>query len=111
MSVEIASGKKSLGQFASNRGYSELIAESAHDPVLKKFFGDGYAADIEAVKAVAASLTELAASPIDEEVANTAKGLAALIEGQSLVFITNGTFDDNADDHEHPAEAEADRVA
>ena len=37
MSVELFSDKGELGQFASNGGYSDLIAASQKDPVLKKF--------------------------------------------------------------------------
>ena len=90
MSIEVATENGSLGQFASNLGYTELIDATEDNPTLKKFFDSGYAANEEDVKSVVAQLKALEG---DVDVTKTAKGLAALIDGKDLVFITNGESD------------------
>lgn len=91
MSIEVANASGSLGQFASNQGYTDLIETGQDNPILKKFFND---ASTESVSEVEAALNKVK-SPKD--VATTAHELAALIHGQDLVYITNGTHDKTDD--------------
>jgi hypothetical protein len=106
MSYEVASEAGSLGQFASNCGYGDLIAASASNETLKEFFSLGYAADPATVKNVAAALKALAVDPnTADDVSSTALGLASLIAGEELVFLTNGTYD-GEDDPEEPEDSE-----
>ena len=90
MSIEVYSRSGSLGQFASNKGYSDLIAASQKDPVLRPFFDNANTDNPKEIAAVADRLGVLA-EKAPEDVASTAKELQKLIQGQSLVFITNGT--------------------
>jgi Putative phage serine protease XkdF len=92
MSVELFSPDGELGQFASSDGYSDLIAASQKDPVLKKFFDD---ANTEDTAKVASALNKLKSS---DDVEATAKGLADLMKDQNLVYISNGTYDKNDED-------------
>ena len=92
MSIELFSDKGELGQFASNGGYSDLIAASQKDPVLKKFFDD---ANTEDTTKVAEALRTLHSS---DDVEKTAKILAGLMEDQDLVYISNGTYDKDDED-------------
>jgi hypothetical protein len=92
MGIELANENGTLGQFASNAGYSDLIEIAQSIPALKKFFDDANTEDVQPV----ISALERVTSPPD--VANTAHQLAALMHGQDLVFITNGTFDGDDED-------------
>lgn len=94
MSIELFSDKGELGQFASNGGYSDLIAASQKDSVLKKFFDD---ANTEDTSKVASALKSLKSS---DDVEQTAKTLAGLMEDQDLVYISNGTYDKDDEDVE-----------
>lgn len=95
MSVEAANATGAIGQFASNKGHSDLIAAAQNNAVLKQFFDDGHAADSLTVKAVVSALKALAADPATAaDVAGTAKGLASMMAGEDLVYLTNGTYDD-----------------
>ena len=88
MSVEIGNGTELLGQFASNKGYSDLIHATAKDyPALKKFFSYGATDDISNVER---ELVVLADVSEDADVVSTAKALAGLIDGQDVAVITNG---------------------
>ena len=87
MSIELANEYGSLGQFASNSGYSDLIEVSQAIPTLKKFFDDANTEDVPAVESALERIT----SP--QDVVTTAQQLAALMHGQDLVYITNGTYD------------------
>lgn len=99
MSIEVANAEGSLGQFASNAGYSDLIEAAQNNPTLKKFFDD---ANTEEVKPVIEALNEI---KTPKDVAASAHQLAALMEGQSLVYITNGTH--QGDDKVNKAEGDA----
>lgn len=90
MSIEVSNSSGCLGQFASNSGYTDLIEASQKNPILKKFFLD---ANTEDVPAIIDALKNLDA---DHDVLETAAALIDLIEGQKLVFITNGTHDDGS---------------
>lgn len=87
MSIELANAGGVLGQFASNKGYSDLIDVCQAIPVLKKFFDD---ANTEDVPGVEDALNRITTPP---DVVSTAHQLAALMHGQDLVYITNGTYD------------------
>ena len=89
MSMYISNGKDDLGQFASNSGYSDLIA-AAKTPALKMFFAAASADGKDVVAHVADALRSIDA---DKDVESTAKGLADMIDGEDLVFITDGTHD------------------
>jgi hypothetical protein len=92
MSIELANEHETLGQFASNQGFSDLIEVAQAIPVLKVFFDNANTEDTPLVIAALERIT----SPPDVEA--TARQLAALMHGQDLVFITNGTYD--GDDEE-----------
>jgi hypothetical protein len=92
MSVEIVNGNNvSLGQFASNKGYSDLIAavdeEDGYNS-LKAFLEAGMTKDVVGVGADLLSFSNSA----DKEVAMTAVGLERLLRGQKIaVMITDGS--------------------
>jgi hypothetical protein len=86
MSYEVANVNESLGQFASNKGYSDLIT-AAKTPALRLFFQHGATEDVPAVVAELRALEHSA----DPDVGKTAKTFADLIRGQDLVVIHNGT--------------------
>ncbi len=93
MSIELAdarwadgTGKGLLGQFASTRGYSDLIA-AAKTPALRKFFKNGSTSDVKAC------MSELRALAINspKDVASTAMALESLMRrAGKLAIITNG---------------------
>jgi hypothetical protein len=88
MSIELGNGKTLLGQIASNHGYVDLI-NAAHHPALVSFFAQGYT---EYVPGCIKDLEELAADKkTAKDVASTARGLAKLMQGQTLCVITDGT--------------------
>jgi hypothetical protein len=88
MSVEVVGKSGSLGQFASNAGYSDLIAACKDDKILDGFFEAGCLNGKPAVAITVAALRKLKA---DADVQKTAAGLADMIDGQDLVVISNGT--------------------
>ncbi len=92
MSMYVNTATEELGQFASNNGYSDLIEASKGDRMLKVFFAAGAANTPEMVEEVCKALRgldDMASSDVTE----TANGLADLIEGEDLVYITDGTHD------------------
>lgn len=96
MSIELANEEGTLGQFASNKGYSDLIEVCQAIPVLSKFFDDANTEDVSGIESALNNIT----SPPD--VVTTAHQLAALMYGQDLVYITNGTYDkSDVDKSEH----------
>lgn len=88
MSMEVANETELLGQFASNRGYSDLIkaATSAY-PALRSLVKHGAS---EHVPAVIADLDKLIGAHKRADVVSTAKALKELIAHQDLIVITNG---------------------
>lgn len=98
MSVEVFDEEGELGPFASNSGYSDLIAASQDNPALKRFFDNASAEDDE-VNAVAEELKKLAAGE-PSDIAETAETLLRLIYGHELVYISNGTYDKPDDGEE-----------
>jgi hypothetical protein len=98
MSVQLANakwldGEESglLGQFASTRGYSDLIAavesKVRNYPAINMFFERGVT---EHVNQVRAELAKLVKATGDKDVASTAKALLELSDGQKMLIITNG---------------------
>ena len=75
-----------LGQFASNRGYSDLIKASAGYPALSNFFRVGVTDEVTRVREELGRLAERASA----DVASTARALLALSDGQELIIITDG---------------------
>ena len=93
MSIELANekwmdGHESglLGQFASTRGYSDLIDAAKDSPSLAKFFKAGYSEDVAAVQK---DLKEISGHE-NADVASTAKALLDLTQGQEFLMVTNG---------------------
>jgi hypothetical protein len=95
MSMELANEKwlghnpsGLLGQFASTRGYSDLISAAKKHKLLalQELFRHGVSGDVEQVRAELKTLAGLA--PAD--VASTAKALRDLAEDQDMILITNG---------------------
>lgn len=93
MSVELATekyldgkGEGLLGQFASNKGYSDLIAAAKKYPAFEKFVEDGAT---ENVGPVCKDLEKMAASAPDD-VASTAAALLKLMRGKKFVMIARG---------------------
>ncbi len=119
MSMYVNNADKELGQFASNAGYADLIEASKKNTLLKMFFAAASADGKDVVEDVCDSLRDLNGSADVESTANT---LADLMEGEDLVYITDGTHDgddtnkgygdDNADEvdenemHEEPEDAD-----
>jgi hypothetical protein len=107
--VELASEHALLGQFASNKGYSDLIdaAKRSEYPALAQFFKHGAT---ESTGPVKQELQELV-STSDSDVATTAGDLLRLIGNNDLVIITDGTGEeddgvDKTDSPQDPIEAE-----
>jgi predicted ABC-type ATPase len=94
MAMYVSGESGELGQFASNAGFTALIESSAHVPELKAFFDKASADERGDVDTVCARLRSLKAP---KEVKSTASGLADMIDGEDVVFITNGTHDDSVD--------------
>ena len=89
MSYEVASGNKSLGQFASNKGYSDFIAAVRRGiyPALKRLVNSGQSDNVDAVRE---ELSALATVVSDRDVAASARELAGLIKGQKKIVISDG---------------------
>ena len=77
-----------LGQFASTKGYGDLIeaANGKDYPVLFQFFTDGVTAEVEQARA---ELMRLAAVS-RKDVASTARAMRKLADGQEIIIVTNG---------------------
>lgn len=86
MSYELANDTKSLGQFASNRGYSDLIIAAESYTALAKFFDAG---ETDQTEDCVTELKQLAEAE-GGGVAKTATALAKLLDGQEWVAITDG---------------------
>jgi uncharacterized iron-regulated protein len=86
MSYEVANHKESLGQFASNKGYGDLIEAATCYKAAAEFFRTGVTED---VRAVIKDLRDIAEKAVPD-VAETAKTLAKLIKGQKIAIITDG---------------------
>ncbi len=85
-------GKGLLGQFASTKGYSDLIAavEGEKYRALNEFFEHGVTGD---VKTCRAELKKLADDPkTDADGATTANALRDLVDGLEVAIITNGAY-------------------
>lgn len=94
MSMHINTATKELGQFASNRGYADLVEASKGDHTLKMFFDAGSADDAHVVAAVCKALRDLGeGDKVSAYVSETATDLADMIEGKELVYVTDGTHD------------------
>jgi len=99
VSYEVSNSTSSLGQFASNQGYSNLaryiLAHRDTYPSLTHLIQSG------ATKAVDDCITELeilAESCSNKTTAGTATILAKLIQGQSVIAITDGDEQPSTDD-------------
>ena len=95
MSLELANEKwlghnpkGLLGQFASTKGYSELMdaANKKDYPTLYQFFEDGVTGDVGQVRAELKTLAAVAS----KDVANCARIMRDLAEGQTMLIITDG---------------------
>ena len=109
MSMYVSNGTTELGQFASNKGYDDLIEAARQSPSLKMFFS---AASADGKDVVGHVCSELRALKAPKDVLSTAKGLADMIDGEDLVFITDGTHDGDGtkkfgDDAYEPEDANA----
>jgi len=91
VSVEVANAERSLGQFASNAGYSALIAAADDYPNLKMWFTVGVT---EEVDSCVQELAKLATEVNDNDVAETAHTLASLIVDEKVAVITDGVVSD-----------------
>ncbi len=87
MSWYLANEKGIIDQFASGKGFADLRAAAAHAPALKDFFDEGATKNILLCVMELDKLAKSAAAP---DVRETAKGLAALLRGQTLVSVTQG---------------------
>lgn len=86
MSYEVVTDEGPKGQFASNLGYSDLItkAEDMNLEALNQLFDSGES------KNVSECIEELKNIKAPDDVAETAKTLAKLIDGAKEVMITDG---------------------
>lgn len=103
MSMQINSATKELGQFASNNGYADLVEASKSDHTLKMFFDAGSADGDHVIDAICEALRNV---KCNDEVGKTADGLADMIDGQDLVYITDGTHDGTEKAEDDNAEPE-----
>lgn len=87
MSWYLATAKTIIDQFASGAGLVALKAASKPYRTLSDFFDDGTTRNV-AICIV--QLDAVARNESDADVKATAKGLAKLMDGQSVVFITQG---------------------
>ena len=79
-----------VDQFASGRGLTDLttaIEAAGEYPALDEFFREGVS---ERVSELRAELAKFAAKEADADIAKTARGLAKLMKGQTLVMVTQG---------------------
>lgn len=91
MSYEVIGDVESLGQFASNAGFTDLVeaAQGKGLSLLVRFLESG---ETDQTHDVAAQLRQLQAPP---SVVETAKHLASLIEDQKSVLISDGIVEDD----------------
>jgi len=91
MSMEVATAEKSLGQFASNNGYTELMqyVTKAY-PNVTEFFKTGITDEVSDVCKELKAISLKAPSPI----AKTAEDLYRRIVGHTVVMITDGAAND-----------------
>ena len=92
MSIELADeryldgkGVGLLGQFASNKGYSDLLA-AAKTPALRRFFKTGATEDVKKVKSELRALSLTA----PKDVAETALALEKLLGNLKFAMIARG---------------------
>jgi hypothetical protein len=88
MSWYVANANKILDQFASGRGYSDLIHAAEDYPSLTAFFETGSTANV--VDCVKELETIVRDHKTPGDVRLTAKGLAEIIRGQEIAVITQG---------------------
>lgn len=74
-------------QFASGHGLADLRRAAAPYSSLMHFINDGMTKNVDVCES---QLRQLAERTTDEDVRNTAIGLADLMKGQDLVAITQG---------------------
>jgi hypothetical protein len=93
MSIELANARwldghedGLLGQFASTRGYSDLIRAASSYAALSELFRDGATEKVDEARKELAQLVKRG-SP---DVASTARALLELSDGQEMLIITNG---------------------
>ena len=94
MSWYLANSKGMIDQFASISGLKALRSASSQKKELAEFFETGETSE---VPACIKELLQIAKSHGNEDVANTARGLADLMHGQDSVSITQGFEPDNED--------------
>ena len=87
MSYEVISRGISIGQFASNKGYADLIKAAKKYPSLAALFRNGTSTS---TIQIAVELKALARETKDAGVASTAMTLADLVRGQREIIITDG---------------------
>ena len=96
MSIELANEKwlghnpnGLLGQFASTKGYSDLIAATGKGyPALEDWFESGVTGNVKGCRAELKKLAEDSKTPKD--IASTANALRDLVDGLEVAIITNG---------------------
>lgn len=92
MSMELANERESLGQFATNKGYTQLIRAAKPYPALNQFFREGATKDIAGCRSELAALAKVSGS----EVADTARALSSLMDGQKVAVVTSGEANESA---------------
>jgi hypothetical protein len=88
MSYEIFGDTECLGQFASGKGYNDLIEAAKDSPALNKLIDAGESSDVAGV------IEELNKIEGPADVVSTATGLAKMIQGQKSILISNGLVKD-----------------
>jgi len=95
VSYSVVGDEELLGQFATNKGYADLIEAAQGLPVLEDFFENG---ETERVPEVVTALRVMAHVTDDSDIKTTARGLADLIKGQKSVMVTDGMVEDDGDE-------------
>ena len=93
MSVEVADANGPFAQVASNNGFQDLVDATRGDPVLATFFYHGATED---TPTVARHLEQLQARA---DIMQTARNLAAVIQGHDFAILTRGESADIPDDN------------
>jgi len=106
MSVELANEHGPLGQFASNAGYSDLIAAvTSKYPNLHLFLQTG-STEGRALKSVQAELRTFSGSVTDDDVRSTALALDHLLADTDLAIITTGEENEESTDKQDATDFE-----
>ena len=94
MSLYLANETEVIGQFASNKGYTDLIAASKGFRNLTSLFENGVSESIDDLQTELKLIVKHCKLP---DIVSSAKALDTLLEGQDCVVVTDGTTEGNVE--------------